>query len=138
MKPVLFIALFAILILAIPIPTNVCHSLTIKVLDSSGKPASGIAVTQEWAYYSLSDSEHRDSRTSDEKGAMIFPERMVWRTLAWRLFRSVTGVIDMHRSHSASVVILSEGNLFDRKEYRGDSVPLIINQGGDILITIIK
>jgi hypothetical protein len=72
-----------------PFESTVVPAWKIRVVDETGKPYTGMAVSQAWKHYSLEldDSENMESRWTDGSGYVEFPARTIKLSLLSRAFR---------------------------------------------------
>lgn len=70
----------------IPLPRTVAPDWTITTLDAARRPLTGITVREVWQQYSVEDSEHEEDRMTDIRGAVHFPRRIYWTSIAGRFF----------------------------------------------------
>lgn len=70
----------------IPVPRTVAPDWTITTLDAARRPLIGITVREVWQQYSVEDSSHEEDRLTDIRGAVHFPRRTEWTSIAARIF----------------------------------------------------
>jgi hypothetical protein len=72
--------------LFVPYKSTTVPEWKLEVTDEAGKPISGITVMQQWQYIDLDIAPWVDVRSTDVHGQVFFPRRVVWASLATRLF----------------------------------------------------
>jgi hypothetical protein len=70
-----------ILLLAflIPVPQTAVSPWTAQIVDESGAPQSNLPVREVWQHYSLESERHQETLTTDARGMVSFPRRILWR-----------------------------------------------------------
>jgi hypothetical protein len=53
----------------------VTPAIRVRVLDETGKPASGVVLKQKWEYRVIGSKEYQEISAADENGYAFFPER---------------------------------------------------------------
>lgn len=75
------IALALVVSTLIPVPQTTVSAWTAQVVDESGSPQRNLPVDEVWQNYSLEQTIHRESRSTDAAGRVNFPRRFLWRPL---------------------------------------------------------
>lgn len=82
-----FAVIFLIsLILILPYRSTTSPQWNIQVVDASGNPVPGLWVTEEWEYFGIDTAGSIESKQVDSTGRVSFPRRVIWASLASRLF----------------------------------------------------
>src|SRR5438046_3047623 len=68
------IIVMLVLFVGIPIPKLMVQKWTVRVIDESGSPLSGILLSEEWENYTFSSSGSDEFRTNDE-GFAVFAKK---------------------------------------------------------------
>lgn len=72
------LALAVLLILALPTPHRVAPAWSMKLVDQFGVTQAGVPTTQTWRHLAYQPDKLSETRRSDERGRVAFPERRVW------------------------------------------------------------
>jgi hypothetical protein len=87
-----------LLILAIPVPHQIVPAWPMRVIDQNGRAVSGIATTQTWRHPVYHPQMLAETRRSDFRGRLTFPERTAWSSG----LRYLYGLIANVAQHGAS------------------------------------
>jgi len=103
------IILLSLIILLVPFSTTVVPEWKVRVLNSQGKPVSGVRVRQTWKHYSLDlePATNQEQEWSDETGYVVFPKRTITKGLLHRAVLIVlTGLMTLaHGSTGVSASV---------------------------------
>ncbi len=93
------IAIFAWLpIISVPVSPEI----TLRVVNESGEPQTGIAITQFWGHWTYENKGHEDEKISDDNGYVTFSEKSIkvstLRFVFYFLAEHTIGIIAIHNS----------------------------------------
>ena len=116
--------LILILLSFIPaIPFSVVTPITLQIVDELGDPLPDISIQQTWRHYTFQFGDGIDHASSNEKGTVIFPERIEYFSLAQILFGELLRLaqfMNPHASFGPSSFFLPRGNVSGSASYRPD------------------
>ena len=92
-------------VLFVPYPTKIAADTKVQFLLSDGQPLSGLDVTQDWECFGLFGKGHTNAAT-DGFGAVRFPPRMGYGTVATRIIGRLLPFVSVHSSYSANVTLI--------------------------------
>ena len=90
-------------VIILPLPFERIPYFEFVVIDETGKPLPDVPVIQEVRDYTFNSHERYES-SSDGAGRVVFPRRVIWGSVAYRVLRPVVAVVLLlaHGSTSAS------------------------------------
>ena len=104
-KKITFILILigAIILLFLPIvPVQVVPEVTLKVVDTEGKPLPNIKILQFWRHWTYDATNRHIETTSNSEGYVTFSQKQVWtspfRFLYGKFGEYVWSYIDIHAS----------------------------------------
>jgi hypothetical protein len=83
-------------LLIVPFETTVVPEWKLRIVDPSGWPVPGISVAEQWRHYSIEFSGHREIRTSDEEGYVLFPRRTIRASAVRRIVGPALLLLNIH------------------------------------------
>jgi hypothetical protein len=81
--------LLLLAVLLFPFQSVVIPGWSLRIVDESDQPVTGVNVTEHWQHYLLEAEGHDDPRITDGLGKVDFPERVIRASLLSRAFSRV-------------------------------------------------
>jgi len=98
----IILLVIAVAVVFVPFPNTIARRTVIRFVKASGAPVSGVRVYQSWETFGLAGGG-RDESVSGTDGAVQFPSRVAYGTVASRILGRLFTVVAVHASYGAQM-----------------------------------
>jgi len=107
----------------IPVPYLASPEWSVRVVDESGNPLSGMLVRLSYTNYSVETTGHDEDRYTDQRGATIFPKHRRWASTLQRcFFTALSATALAHASYGPSATVMAFGKGLEGEAVSDDIV----------------